>query len=118
MVTWAMLLHSVKDVPQYSEPNGRGKSWEHCYFHFITARDKHDKDFDYLSLHLSFYLASWGMYRGSSFLIQRDYRIHIPAVVELLSSKYDQLAGIDCKNLLKPEVQNLLDNLISYLNAD
>lgn len=56
----------------------RYKSWEHCY-HFFSSNYKkiHDeKTFDHGCLHLAFYLASWGMLRGGSFLLQKDYRIH------------------------------------------
>ena len=51
------------------DPNARYRSWEHCYSNFYHARGKEVIDVDYLSLQLAFYLASWGMYRGSSFLI-------------------------------------------------
>lgn len=43
----------------------------------MTARKENDVNLDYLSLQLAFYLASWGMYRGSSFLLQKYYRVHI-----------------------------------------
>lgn len=67
--------------------NHRYESWEHCYSHFQTHFKKEelsDEDVDYLALHLAFYLASWGMYRGSSFLLQRDYKVLIPVVRVLL----------------------------------
>lgn len=32
------------------------------------------------ALHLAFYLASWGMYRGSGFLLQHDYTIHLNVI--------------------------------------
>lgn len=83
-----------------TDENGRYRSWEYCYSHFIKARGSKDVDYDYLSLQLAFYLASWGMYRGSSFLLQKDYKIHIPVVKELLSDKYDTLAGIECSDLI------------------
>ena len=79
-----------------ADENGRYRSWEHCYSHFIKARESKEVDYDYLSLQLAFYLASWGMYRGSSFLLQKDYKVHIPVVKELLGEKYDALAGIEC----------------------
>ena len=41
------------------EPNGRYRSWEHCYSNFYHARGKDNVDVDYLSLQLAFYLASW-----------------------------------------------------------
>lgn len=81
--------------------NGRYRSWEHCYSYFIKGRSSKEIDYDYLSLQLAFYLASWGMYRGSSFLLQKDYKVHIPVVKELLSKKYDALAGIECIDFRK-----------------
>ena len=56
------------------DPNGRYRSWEYCYKAFHDARGNTNADVDYLSLQLAFYLASWGMYRGSSFLLQKDYK--------------------------------------------
>lgn len=61
----------------------RYKSWEHCYVAF-----KEEDDTELLSLHLGFYLASWGMYRGSSGLLQKDFTVHKKAIEILKSSKY------------------------------
>ena len=98
-----------------TDENGRYRSWEYCYSHFIKARGSKDVDYDYLSLQLAFYLASWGMYRGSSFLLQKDYKIHIPVVKELLSEKYDTLAGIECSDLRQESNQKLLQDINSFL---
>lgn len=98
------------------DENGRYRSWEHCYSNFINARDSKNADLDYLSLQLAFYLASWGMYRGSSFLLQKDYKIHIPVVKELLKEEYDPLAGIDCIELKREENQRLLENINVFLD--
>ncbi len=58
------------------DTNGRYFSWKYCFkaFEDINANE------DFLALHLGFYLASWGMYRGSSILLQKDYTIHKKAV--------------------------------------
>lgn len=98
------------------DENGRYRSWEHCYSNFINARDNKNAELDYLSLQLAFYLASWGMYRGSSFLLQKDYKIHIPVVKELLKEEYDPLAGIDCVELKRKENQRLLENINAFLD--
>ena len=98
-----------------ADENGRYPSWEHCYSHFIKARGSKEVDYDYLSLQLAFYLASWGMYRGSSFLLQKDYRVHIPVVKELLSEKYDALVGIECTDFRKESNQQLLKDINSFL---
>jgi hypothetical protein len=56
----------------------RYKSWEHCFGYFSTNYKQLDEKaaFDQGCLQLAFYLASWGMMRGGSFLLQKDYLIH------------------------------------------
>jgi hypothetical protein len=71
-----------------ADPSHRYRSWEHCYGYF---RQHASFDHDIASLHLAFYLASWGMYRGSSALLWKDYTIHKPAVSKILEAKYGTL---------------------------
>ncbi len=98
-----------------SDPNGRYRSWEHCFVQFGRARKNDSPDFELLSLHLAWYLASWGMLRGGAFLLQKDYRVHIPAVKILLEKRYDPLFAIESKNLLRRENSDLLFLLSSRL---
>ncbi len=56
------------------------------------------------------------MYRGSSFLLQKDYKVHIPVVKELLKPEYDCLFGIECRDLRKESMQNKLKALASFLS--
>ena len=95
--------------------NGRSRSWEHCYRVFRDARTNPSPDYDYLSLHLAFYLASWGMYRGSSFLLQKDYKVLSPIVEEILKPEYDCLFGVACADLRELEVQERLTNVYAYI---
>lgn len=95
--------------------NGRSRSWEHCYRVFRDARTDPSPDCDYLSLHLAFYLASWGMYRGSSFLLQKDYKVLVPIVEEILKPDYDCLFGVACADLRESEVQGSLEKLYEYI---
>ena len=95
--------------------NGRSRSWEHCYRVFRDARTDPSPDCDYLSLHLAFYLASWGMYRGSSFLLQKDYKVLVPIVEEILKPEYDCLFGVACTDLRESEVQGSLKELGDYI---
>ena len=99
-----------------ADTNGRYRSWEYCYKQFCNARNNVDVDVDILSLHLAFYLASWGMYRGSSFLLQKDYRVHIPVVKELLKSEYNPLMGIECKQLKNANNQKLLQRITDFMS--
>lgn len=94
------------------DPHGRYLSWQHCYNAFTTNRGNSDEStLDYLSLHLAFYLASWGMYRGSSFLLQKDYKVHIPVVKIIMEERYNPLVGITAEELIKDENLNLLEEV-------
>lgn len=74
------------DVP------GRYKSWEHCFRFFRQfATPVVVVDRETAALHLAFYLASWGMYRGSSFLLRFDYTIHRAAVDGLVQPRFAPL---------------------------
>ena len=70
-----------------ADEHGRYRSWEHCYSHFINARKNNNVNVDYLSLQLAFYLERWGMFRGYSFLMKKDYRVNIQVLKELLRKK-------------------------------
>lgn len=93
----------------------RYKSWEYCYKEFQKAHKlevKIEDDYiEYLSLQLAFYLASWGMYRASSFLLEADYKIHIKTVRELLKPKYNELWAIKAKDLIEEGNINKLNDL-------
>ncbi len=87
------------------DKNHRYKSWEHCYSFFM--RDDLVKNIDNACLHLSFYLASWGMYRGSSFLLWKDYQIHISVVKKLLENK--ELQRLDFLSIGDVELDRIVE---------
>lgn len=94
------------------DSHGRYLSWCHCYNAFKDNRGSRDKKIvDYLALHLAFYLASWGMYRGSSFLLQKDYKVHIPIVEIILEEKYAPLLGITAEGLMEDDKLDLLEDV-------
>ncbi|MGF7012301.1 hypothetical protein M2145_001009 [Lachnospiraceae bacterium PF1-21] len=109
-----LALKSIDDYYSVSveDPNGRYLSWVHCYKTFSENRKAvTNETIDYLALHLAFYLASWGMMRGGAFLLQKDYKIHIPVVRILLEEKYDSLCGISAEMLLENKYLNLLEDI-------
>lgn len=80
-MTYPVLTIDKSSIDKYlsnmvQDSNHRFKSWEHCYGAFNNL----DNPTDYLALHLAFYLASWGMYRGSCGILWKDYTIHMDAV--------------------------------------
>jgi len=69
------------------DPHHRYRSWEHCYGFLREARPS-GLAAEQLNgaLQLGIYLASWGMYRGSTFLLQRAYTVHVGARKDLATS--------------------------------
>jgi hypothetical protein len=95
------------DQKNMSGEHDRYRSWEHCYGYFQrTPRTAIACDRDHAALQLGFYLASWGMYRGSGFLLQHAYTIHRGVVDQLLLPRFAGLwerefgATDDDKNLV------------------
>ncbi|MDD3861185.1 MAG: hypothetical protein PHW83_13410 [Bacteroidales bacterium] len=89
----------------------RYKSWEHCYSYFHNCNTKYSNE--YAALQLAFYLASWGMYRGSSYLLWKDYKIHIE-LIEIIYPKYDSLFNMKFDN---PDLdKNNIELILKLIN--
>jgi len=92
-----------------NDPNHRYKSWEHCYTYFKNNRKSTNKDINVFSLNLFAYLSSWGMLRGSSFLLQKDYKFHNEIVEIILESKYDSLQDLDLAAITKNDIDLIFE---------
>ncbi|NQX83478.1 MAG: hypothetical protein HRS50_02105 [Mycoplasmataceae bacterium] len=63
-----------------------------------------------LSLHISMYLASWGMYRGSTKLLKYfNFKINKSVVEILLKSKYKSLENIKSMNDYKDKISLIIE---------
>lgn len=106
----------------------RYKSWEYCYNFFHSVHEKiSDKKLslkspfgddgqkwtykDQLSLHLAFYMASWGMYRGSSFLLQNDYKIYYGVIDAIFKDDYKELWND--KKLFSGNIENKISSILN-----
>lgn len=100
------------------DPNHRFQSWVYCYRYFCWLK-KHPKTFrknpDLACVHLGFYLASWGMYRGSSFLLSKSFQIHRRPIRKLLNRKYDFLWDADIGTLSQPKTIKTILELANSL---
>jgi hypothetical protein len=92
----------------------RGKSWMYCYLFFRDYKKFRDGVAlqEYAALHMGFFLASWGMLRGSSPLLQHDYKIYIPIVRILIKTKYDPLWNVSYP-LSSKKTENVIKLLFS-----
>lgn len=86
----------------------RYKSWEHCYNAFKAYRHDEDK-IEFLCMHLSCFMASWGMLRNNN-LIEYDYFIHKAFVIEISNNKYDRLYDNSFGN------NDLINELVNIIN--
>jgi hypothetical protein len=78
------------------DPHHRYRSWEHCYQFFKRQNGtKIIQEPDTAALQLAFCLASWGMYRGSSFLLQHSYTVHLGVIERLVPPQFSVLWGKD-----------------------
>lgn len=98
------------------DPHHRFRSWEHCYGYF-QSNEINEEEVDTACLHLGFYLASWGMYRGSSFLLQKDCFVHRRAVEEILNPKYKVLRNASFKQFFDDASVALLFELINKIKV-
>lgn len=105
------LRKHVNDFAQKAQnPEHRYASWDYCYNYFRKNHGKELKDNMFLSCGvIASYLASWGMYRGSSFLLKEKSSAHFRKLVEYLSTldksdweiDVDKYDGESIKRILK-----------------
>src|SRR5487761_702593 len=90
-------------------------SWDHAHKHWelFTADDRNDADLAALSL--AFYLASFGMYRGSGDLFERDYKVLMPAVEFLRKESKNRWEDCLFSNTPPEELASKLKELSSSL---
>lgn len=95
--------------PYQADDHHRYKSWEHCYSYFQENYKNLGDNIEYASLHLAFYLASWGMLRGSTFLLQKDYLIHKYFIQEVvLNEKYRGLFE-ETNDITEDFIENIME---------
>lgn len=92
------------DINSY--PDSRYVSFDYCYNHFHTTDDL-TKDIEKSCLVLGFYLASWGMFRGSSFILQKSVK-HFQPTIQYIASLPRSVWGIDVDCYTTKNIQIIL----------
>lgn len=98
-----------------SDPFHRYWSWDYCFKEFAEPQTR-----DIHPITLAFYLASWGMYRGSGGLLQKNHKVHEGAAKIINMPKYKTLhcsenQEVDRKHI--PLILELRDAVASHYNA-
>lgn len=109
------------------KPDERYASFDYCYNYFYSFYKKDrltelasDDNIQVSCLQLGFYLASWGMMRGSSFLLEKSLR-HYKKLIIAISEMDPKLWEIDVNNYTEKNIQMLLnckDDIIQALGEE
>lgn len=106
-----------------SNPDERYTSFDYCYNYFLRTKDL-NKDVEKSCLTLGFYLASWGMFRGSSFLLQKSVK-HFEPTINYISTLDRSVWKIDVDSYNDQNIQTIISIyneikkcLITNKNAD
>lgn len=97
------------------EPDARYASFDYCFNYFQSFRESGDiaalaspEHRQISCLQLGFYLASWGMLRGSGDLLQRSAR-HLVPVVEAIAQVEASLWEIDAHCYRDDSIERILE---------
>jgi hypothetical protein len=110
---------TVKVYMRKRKPNHRYTSFDYCFNHFSNSR-RTGVDIEKSCLALGFYLASWGMYRGKSFMLQTSVKQLLPAV-EFIHSLDKSYWKIDVDKYTPDNIDRLItlyETLKSKLNCE
>lgn len=105
---YSPLIHEV--VNQFlslRDVNHRYASFDYCFNYFQTTPCYTD-DMEKSCMVLGFYLASWGMFRGSSFLLQKSAR-HFMPFIEYIEALDSSAWGIDADSYNHSTIEQILE---------
>jgi hypothetical protein len=101
-------------------PDARYASFDYCFNYFQSFREAGEHaalatpaNLQLSCLHLGFYLASWGMLRGSAELLQKSAR-HLARIVEVIADADASLWEIDAHCYTEGNIQRLLDTVRTF----
>jgi hypothetical protein len=107
---------NIDEYFQFRGPKERYTSFDYCYNYFnsfnymgaISEIAKPEKIY-FSCLQIGFFLASWGMLRGSSFLLDKSVK-HYEELIYLISqSSGNPIWNIDIENYNEDNLEILLD---------
>jgi hypothetical protein len=97
------------------QPSGRYASFDYCFNYFQGFREggaigdvTAPANLQLSCLHLGFYLASWGMLRGSSVLLRKSLSYYVP-VIEAIAKTDAGAWEIDANCYTEPNIATLTE---------
>ena len=118
------MVDIVKNINKFIEPNfrdpgrnpeNRYASFDYCYNYFQAFRESgtlremsNDANIEMSCLQLGYYLASWGMLRGSSFLLTKASVTIYKPIIEMLSERPEEEWAINVSSYDDTTIDQLL----------
>jgi hypothetical protein len=106
---------NLKSFLEGRKPNERDASFDYCFNYFQSFRESEkicalasSSNIEVSCLQLGFYLASWGMFRGNTKLLQKSARYLIP-VIEAIARADVSLWGIDADCYTESNIERLCE---------
>lgn len=102
------ILEIVNNFQTKHDQNARYASFDYS-FNYFHPSNKNDLliDMEKSCLALGFYLASWGMFRGSSFILEKSSKNFVP-VIESIASQPPSAWEIDADNYSYENIEALI----------
>lgn len=99
----------INEFKSKSNPNDRYTSFDYCYGYFLKNKGSDlVNNMEYSCLSLGFYLASWGMLRGSSFLLEKSVK-HYQPTIEYISTLKKDTWDIDVDSYCDENYEIIMD---------
>ncbi len=108
------ILKNLELFNNYRKPFERYASFDYC-FNYFQERYKNEeieniadhKNMQLSCLQLGFYLASWGMYRGSTFLLQKSVKV-FESLIKYIASRECDVWSIDVDEYTHDNINRLI----------
>lgn len=85
----------------------RERSWDFC-FNYFQSNPEPTQNMELSCLQLGYYLASWGMLRGSSYLFRETNARHYRPTIEVIERFNPKMRQIDAQPFGDPDAQELI----------
>ncbi|MDP2365718.1 MAG: hypothetical protein Q8M94_18365, partial [Ignavibacteria bacterium] len=106
------VLKAFRKFEIYRKAKHRFSSFDYCYYYFKSINNKkllsNSSNLEKSCLHLVSYLASWGMYRGSSFLLKEKSIKYFEELIRWISQCPPMYWKIDVDNYNNENIKILL----------
>jgi len=116
-----IIKDSFENFRENKDSDHRYYSYDYCFGYFKSFKNKrdiaNDKNIETSCLQLGFYLASWGMLRASSILLQKSLPFY-KNIIKTIAEDCDDIWNIDVPNYMENDNINKLVKLHDLLASN